>query len=180
MQFGEYVKSHSLALDSVDDGSLSRFLEAFGELRQTGATLWVAGNGGSSATASHAVADLTKTITQGGGRGIKSIALSEMVSLQTAFANDNSFVEAMHDSLKIMGSTDDVLLIFSVSGRSPNLIRAATAAKEIGMKVLSVVGVHGDPIVELSDVSIKLQSEDYQVVENIHMMIVHWWVKALL
>jgi D-sedoheptulose 7-phosphate isomerase len=180
MQFGEYVDLHHLALESVDELSLSRFKEAFGELRESGATLWVAGNGGSSATASHAVADLTKTITQMGGRGIKCVSLSEMVSLQTAFANDNSFVDAMYDSLQIMGSNEDALLIFSVSGRSPNLIRAATAAKEIGMTVMSVVGALGDPIVELSDISLKLESEDYQVVENIHMMIVHWWVKTIL
>lgn len=180
MEFADYVNSHYLALESVDESTLSGFKEAFSELRESGATLWVAGNGGSSATASHAVADLTKTITQMGGRGIKSISLSEMVSLQTAFANDNSFVDAMYDSLHIMGSKDDTLLIFSVSGRSPNLIRAATAAKEIGMRVLSIVGALGDPLVELSDVSLKLKSQDYQVVENVHLMLVHWWVKTLL
>lgn len=180
MQFGEYVNSHFIALESVDELGLSRFIDVFGELRKSRATLWIAGNGGSSATASHAVADLTKTITQKGGRGIKCVSLSEMVSLQTAFANDNSFVEAMHDSLQIMGSRQDALLIFSVSGRSPNLTRAATAAKEIGMTVMSVVGALGDPLVELSDFSLKLRSEDYQVVENVHMMLLHWWVKTLL
>jgi D-sedoheptulose 7-phosphate isomerase len=179
MQFSEYIDSHYAALESIDELSLSRFKETFGELRESGATLWVAGNGGSSATASHAVADLTKTITQLGGRGIKCVSISEMVSLQTAFANDNSFMEAMYDSLQIMGSKEDALLIFSVSGRSPNLIRAATAAKEIGMKVMSLVGALGDPIVELSDISLKLQSEDYQVVENFQLRLVHGWVKTL-
>jgi D-sedoheptulose 7-phosphate isomerase len=148
-------------------------------VRDNGETLWVAGNGGSSATASHAVADFTKTVTQGGKRGIKSVALSEMVSLQTAFANDVSFIDAMSETLKLVGREGDALLLFSVSGQSPNLLRAADAATGLGMEVLSIVGRNGSPLADLSTHSILLDSDDYQVVENLHVSLMHWLVKEL-
>ena len=179
MNFDEYLDSHKIAVSSIDDNQLSLFLESLSRLRESGKTLWIAGNGGSSATASHAVADFTKTINQTGRGGIKTFALSEMVSLQTAFANDNSFVDGFHDTLRFVGTAGDVLLAISVSGKSPNLLQAARAATQIGMPVLSMVGELGSPLAELSDSCIFIKSSDYQVVENIQLALIHWLVKEL-
>lgn len=179
MDFAEYVNSHKVAISSIQANSLKLFLAELAHLRDSGKTLWIAGNGGSSATASHAVADFTKTINQTGAGGIKSFALSEMVSLQTAFANDNSFVDAFHDTIRVVGEKGDVLLVLSVSGKSPNLIQAARAAKAMGMPVFSMVGELGAPLAELSDGYILIKSRDYQVVENIQLALVHWFVKEL-
>jgi phosphoheptose isomerase len=179
MKFESYVLEHSSALEKVSHDTLGRFSLSLGGLRETGKTLWVAGNGGSSATASHAVADFTKTVTQDGKKGIKAVALSEMVSLQTAFANDVSFIDAMSETLKLVGVESDALLLFSVSGQSPNLLRAAKAATGLGMEVLSIVGSNGSPLADLSTHAILLDSDDYQVVENLHVTLMHWLVKEL-
>jgi phosphoheptose isomerase len=179
MNFGEYLDSHKTAVLSIDENLIRLFLDSLSSLRESGKTLWVAGNGGSSATASHAVADFTKTINQTGRGGIKTFALSEMVSLQTAFANDNSFVDGFHDTLRFVGTQGDVLLAISVSGKSPNLLQAARAARQIGMPVLSMVGELGAPLAELSDICILINSSDYQVVENIQLALIHWFVKEL-
>jgi len=179
MNFESYVIEHSSALEKVSQDTLGRFSLSLGGVRESGETLWVAGNGGSSATASHAVADFTKTVTQDGKKGIKAVALSEMVSLQTAFANDVSFIDAMSETLKLVGREGDALLLFSVSGQSPNLLKAAEAATGIGMGVLSIVGKHGSPLADLSTNSIILESDDYQVVENLHVTLMHWLVKEL-
>lgn len=179
MKFESYAVEHSLALQKVSHKILDRFSLVLGTLRNSGATLWIAGNGGSSATASHAVADFTKTVTQNGKRGIRAVALSEMVSLQTAFANDVSFIDSMSETLKLVGREGDVLLIFSVSGRSPNLLKAAESAASIGMQVLSIVGRNGSSLEELSTDSIVLDSDDYQIVENLHVTLMHWLVKEL-
>lgn len=179
MKFESYVLEHSKALEKISQDRIGRFLIALSEVRQKGETLWIAGNGGSSATASHAVADFTKTVTQAGEKGIKAIALSEMVSLQSAFANDVSFIDAMSETLKLVGEKDDVLLLFSVSGRSPNLLKAAESAATMGMDVLSIVGKNGSPLALLSTDSIIVDSDDYQVVENLHVTLMHWFVKEL-
>jgi D-sedoheptulose 7-phosphate isomerase len=179
MNFESYVLDHSSALEKVAQDTLGRFSLSLGGVRETGETLWVAGNGGSSATASHAVADFTKTVAQNGRRGIKAVALSEMVSLQTAFANDVSFIDAMSETLRLVGREGDALLLFSVSGQSPNLLKAAETATGIGMEVLSIVGRNGSPLAERSTHSILLDSDDYQVVENLHVTLMHWLVKEL-
>ena len=179
MKFESYVLEHSSALEKVVQDTIDRFSLVLGGARENGDTLWIAGNGGSSATASHAVADFTKTVTQHGKKGIKAVALSEMVSLQTAFANDVSFIDAMGETLKLVGREGDVLLLFSVSGRSPNLLKAAESAIGIGIQVLSIVGRNGLPLAELSTDCIILESDDYQVVENLHLALMHWLVKEL-
>jgi D-sedoheptulose 7-phosphate isomerase len=179
MEFESYVLEHSAALEKVSQVTLGRFSQTLSAVRDSGETLWIAGNGGSSATASHAVADFTKTVTQAGKRGIKAIALSEMVSLQTAFANDVSFIDAMSETLKLVGRKGDALLLFSVSGSSSNLLKAAESASGIGMQVLSMVGKNGAPLAKLSSESIVLDSDDYQVVENLHVTLMHWMVKEL-
>jgi phosphoheptose isomerase len=66
-----------------------------------------------------------------------------------------------------------------VSGSSPNLLKAAESASGIGMQVLSMVGKNGAPLAELSADSIVLDSDDYQVVENLHVTLMHWMVKEL-
>lgn len=179
MKFESYVLEHPAVLEAVTQDTLSRFSLSLAAVRESGETLWVAGNGGSSATASHAVADFTKTVTQDGKKGIKAVALSEMVSVQTAFANDVSFIDAMSETLKLVGRKGDALLLFSVSGQSPNLLRAAEAAAGIGMEVLSIVGRNGAPLADLSASYILLDSDDYQVVENLHLILMHWFVKQL-
>ena len=177
MDFNTYAAQNNEVLRNVDNTVLDAFLERLLSLRESRGVLWVAGNGGSSATASHAVADFTKTSTQNGAKPIRAYALSEMVSLQTAFANDNSFTDAMSDTLRLVSEPRDALLIFSVSGRSPNLIKAAEFSLNAGLPVLSIVGSKGHHMSQLSTHSIVLSSEDYQVVENVHVSLMHWLVK---
>ena len=179
MKFESYVLEHFSALEKVSQDTLGRFSLSLGGVRESGETLWVAGTGGSSATASHAVADFTKTVTQDGKKSIRAVALSEMLSLQTAFANDVSFIEAMSETLKLVGREGDLLLLFSVSGRSQNLLKAAQSAIGIGMEVLSIVGRNGSLLADVSTDSIILDSDDYQVVENLHVTLMHWLVKEL-
>ena len=179
MDFTGYVAANSGALSAIENSTIELFVNGLDSLRRNGKTLWVAGNGGSAATASHTVADLTKTITSSGDSGLRSIAISEMVSLQTAFANDESFEQAMSRTIQMVGSEGDGLLVISVSGLSPNLIAAANEAKAKGLTLFSLVGSRGVSLARDSDFAILVPSEDYQIVENAHMALIHWFVKAL-
>lgn len=179
MNLEQYIDANIQAmryLPSEDVQTLSKSLQ---EMLPGNSTLWVLGNGGSASTASHAVADLVKTISKPLGNTIRTVAISEMVSLQTAYSNDVSFESGFSESLKLLASPGDAILIISVSGLSPNLVLAASTARELGLKVFSLVGARGREIASQSDSAIVVESDDYQVVENLHLLIVHWLVKYL-
>lgn len=141
--------------------------------------IWVLGNGGSASTASHAIADFSKTSKQFGAPPLLAFAPSEMVALQTAYANDDSFLSATAQTLADYGSEGDVVWIISVSGTSPNLLQAESVAREKGMSVCVTVGLRGSEISKRSDAGIIVASDDYQVVENVHLCILHFLVKKL-
>lgn len=177
--FQDYLQANTDALQGVDEVLLSRFINGLRSVRSAGGSILIAGNGGSAATASHAVADFVKTVEGFGGATLKSLALSEMTSLQTALGNDIEFAEGYAFTLRRFATKADGVLIISVSGTSPNLLRAAEAAAEIGIPVFSMVGSRGRALAEASDYAIIIPSNDYQVVENAHLTLVHWIAKTL-
>lgn len=179
MEYKEYLRQNDEVLKKVDASLLSSFINGLDALRTRNRTLYILGNGGSAATASHAVADFSKTASSLGRIPLKTIAISEMVSLQTAYANDESFLVAMAETLRAYAAEGDALLIISVSGQSPNLLEAFKYAKDSGIQVFSIVGARGAELAGESDFGILLDSEDYQVVENAQLSLVHWIVKVL-
>lgn len=179
MLYSDYVNEQHRVFQETPHEDVSAFVEGLKSLRSSRGTLWIAGNGGSSASASHAVADFAKTMTQAGMDGIPSVAISEMVSLQTAFANDESFEAAVCRTLELMSKPGDALLIISVSGLSPNLVAAVEWANSNSLATFSLVGERGAALAAVSTNSVVVPSNDYQIVENLHMSLIHWFVKAL-
>jgi D-sedoheptulose 7-phosphate isomerase len=177
--FHDYITEQHRALQDVNFEVLSRMVALIDGIRHSGNTLWLLGNGGSAATASHLVADFVKGASEEGNGAVKAVAISEQISLITAIANDHSYSDIFSRSLELMAHKSDGVLILSVSGRSPNLINAASIAKEKGLVVLSIVGADGTPLQEISNECILLDSRDYQVVENIHLTLGHWFMKEL-
>lgn len=177
--FHDYIKVQDSALKDVNVEAISRMVSLIDRIRHSGNTLWLLGNGGSAATASHLVADFVKGASEEGNGAVKAVAISEQTSLITAIANDYSYSDIFSKSLELVGGQGDGVLILSVSGRSPNLIKAASTARERGFVVLSIVGADGIPLQEISSECILLNSRDYQVVENIHLTLGHWFMKEL-
>jgi D-sedoheptulose 7-phosphate isomerase len=179
MDFRQYVAENNRVFDELDSTSVGQLGDALRGFVGTDSTLWVLGNGGSSATASHVVADFVKTISTTGGRTIRTVALSELLSLQTAFANDVSFQDGFSETLRLMAKPGDAILLISVSGLSPNLVKASEFSKSVGIRVFSMVGSRGNALAEASEVGVVVPSDDYQIVENIHLALIHWYVKYL-
>lgn len=177
--FREYFSETKQAIDSIPLASLEKLRDQLREVAAQGSTLWVAGNGGSAATSSHFVADLAKTAKGFTGNSIRTIALHELQSLQTAYANDISFEEAMSLTLYDFMAKGDQLLILSVSGRSPNLLKAQRSCQKLGMKSMCIVGARGSKLARACDASVQIQSEDFQVVENAHVILMHWLARTL-
>lgn len=175
----QYLDMNDSSLRQLNPEKIDLFIQHLRKVRNAKGKVWVLGNGGSASLASHAVADFGKTLKQGGATPIFTIASSEFVSMQTAYANDESFEEGFSSMLTDFGDTQDAVWIVSVSGKSPNLLSAVKAAREKGMSILSTVGKRGEELARESDVGILIDSNDYQVVENAHLVLMHWFTKAL-
>ena len=179
MNFSGYLDENFDALRGIPEQLVDAFIQVLLQVRDSGGTVWCLGNGGSASLASHAVGDFAKTSKQLGARPLFAIAPSEMTALQSAYANDVSFKEAFSSTLADFAGDRDAVWIISVSGTSPNLLLAAEAARVKGARVLSTVGKRGRALCDESDVGIEIPSDDYQVVENAHVVLMHWFTKQL-
>lgn len=179
MLWQEYVARQSQSISQLPEAKLQTFIEGLLDVQHNDGVLWVGGNGGSHATASHAVADLTKTVTAGGKRPLRTIALSEATSLTTAFSNDESFETSLAESLRRLARPGDAVLIISVSGQSPNLMKLIEMAQKLKIKTFAMVGKKGSALEDELDFCLLVDDDDYQIVENTHLVLLHWIVKKL-
>ncbi len=177
--FKSYLGEQHRLLDLIPTSVVEEFVNTLQEVRANRSVLWILGNGGSAGTASHLVTDFSKGAGELGNGSLRAAAPSEFVSLQTALANDLDYSEVFSKTLEMYSNSDDVVLAISVSGRSPNLIKAAEYATKKGLKVLSIVGERGMPLQDMSQSCIMVESNDYQIVENIQLTLGHWFMKRL-
>ena len=167
------------AINSLDKAGLEALGVMSADLGPSQGTLWTMGNGGSSSTGSHMACDVGKGIGASRPSPIRALSLNEQAITQSAWANDFGFEFAMVNQLEQLVRPGDALLCISGSGNSPNVVHAARFAKERGMPVAALVGRNGGALCEFADVDVRVDSTDMQVIENVHLVIVHWLFKAL-
>lgn len=144
-----YLRDFEQLLAQVDVDGLARIVELLRVARDDGATIYVAGNGGSAATASHWANDLGKA-TKSAGRGwIRAMCLSDNTPWLTALANDEGYERVFSGQLENFAGPDDVLIVISASGNSPNLVRAVELANERGLATIALLGFDGGILKEL-------------------------------
>jgi D-sedoheptulose 7-phosphate isomerase len=179
MNFEEYLRANASAHESLKKKEIEAFAKHLSSLSNSKAFLWVAGNGGAASTASHAVADFNKTIFGQNQKSIKTVSITEMTSLTTAFANDIDFNETISGPLSLLARESDTLLVISVSGTSPNITSALEFARLHHMTTMCIFGENGRENARQVNFPIVVNSFDYQVVENVQLFLVHWIVKFL-
>ena len=163
---------------AVDADAVVAAVRALGEVRSRGGTIFVAGNGGSASTASHFALDLQKAARLN-GRPIRAVSLSDNVGLITAWANDEDFDRVFAEQLVALAEPEDALVIFSVSGSSPNLIAALEVARERGLTTVGFLGGDGGRARALVDHAVIVPSADYGWVESAHLVLEHVVTYAL-
>ena len=172
-----YLTGLKAVLDRLPLAELEKLFTVIEEAHAAGKQIFVVGNGGSAATASHMMNDLNKgTLGHKGDapwKRFKVIALTDNVSLMTAWANDTDYNTVFSEPLKNLANRGDVLIAISASGNSPNIITAVEVAKELGVKVLGLGGFTGGKLAQLADVCVVVPSNDYGPVEDVHMIIDH-------
>ncbi|MBX6751008.1 MAG: SIS domain-containing protein, partial [Micromonosporaceae bacterium] len=134
--------------------------------------LLVAGNGGSAAEAQHLAAELVGRM-RSDRRPLSAIVLSAETSSLTAIGNDYGYAEVFARQVRAHGRPGDVLLTLSTSGRSPNLLAASAAAREVGMVRWALTGPAPNPLAQRSDAALCVDSPDPQTVQELHLVCVH-------
>ncbi|MCL1858727.1 MAG: SIS domain-containing protein [Oscillospiraceae bacterium] len=171
--FSDYLIATAEVIKKSDMKALSDIANKLIETKQNGGTVFTAGNGGSSATASHMVNDLTKGCRVHGREGFKAICLSDSSTLVTCLANDFSYEEAYMIELKTLGKKGDVLVVYSGSGNSPNVVKAAEYAQEAGIIVIGFLGRDGGKMKDLCDLYIIAPTDSMESLEDAHMAYEH-------
>ncbi len=159
----------SLSMDAGAAAAVALIREA----KAAGRTAYVVGNGGSAAIASHMQNDLCKAV------GIRALVFTEQ-PLLTALTNDDGYEGAYETMVKLWAAPGDLLFAISSSGRSPNILRAAAAARAAGCRVVTLSGfASGNPLRLLGDINFYIPSDSYGQVELIHAAIAQFLTDAL-
>ena len=178
-----YLRGFARVVETLDaaalDAIIGRVTAAYGDGKQ----LFVAGNGGSAATASHMAADLGKTILgkkiDPNAKRFRVFALTDNVPMLTAYGNDVSYDEIFAQPLRTYADAGDVLLVISASGNSPNVLKALQAARELGVETIALLGFDGGLALALSDHALVVRNTHYGYIEDAHSVAMHLITDAL-
>ncbi|MEK7115240.1 MAG: SIS domain-containing protein [Patescibacteria group bacterium] len=180
----EYFKEQNRVNDLLPMHFIAEALQLIEKCYRGGKQIFIIGNGGSASTASHMVCDFQKFILgYKGDRKIprmKALSLSDNTEVLTAWANDVGYEVVFSEQLKNQAEEGDLLIALSASGNSPNIIRAVDVAKLKGIKIIGLTGFAGGKLKELADVPIHVESNDYGIVENAHLMFGHMAARYLV
>ena len=135
--------------------------------------VFLCGNGGSGANAQHIENDLSVGISKVSGLELHVETLGSNSAVTTAIANDFSYEEIFSRQLRLKGSSKDLLIVFSGSGNSPNIIKVLEAAKLMGIRTCGVLGFDGGIAKSLVDVSIHFPIDDMQISEDLQLILGH-------
>jgi D-sedoheptulose 7-phosphate isomerase len=173
IKIDSWLEDAATLIRGIDVNSVADAAEGLLRVRDANGTMFLAGNGGSASTANHLALDLQKAGISPKGVRPKVISLSENIGLITAWGNDESFDVVFEKQLEALAEEGDSLLIISVSGSSPNLVRAVSKANDVGMLTVGFLGKDGGTCRDLLDCPIILPSWDYGWVESGHVVLHH-------
>lgn len=164
-------------LNAIDPAAIADFAAELNAARQDEAVVFVAGNGGSAATATTMMNDLGSDLLRKTGitKPLRIQALTDNMSLVTAIANDVDYSEIFVSQLKMLYSAGDRLVVISASGNSPNVVRAAEWVSSRGGTVIALTGFPDGKLSQIADIEIRVPAAvgDYGPVEDGHLIVNH-------
>lgn len=166
-----------MCLDAVDPAAIAAAADHLLRVAGAGGLILIAGNGGSGATASHMALDFGKAPlgrpARRGIRAVRTISLADPAPVLTAWANDEGYEGVFAEQVTTLARPGDGVVLLSVSGTSPNIVAAARAARAAGATVVALTGNRVGGVRRLADFLVAVPSEDYQVVEDVHLAVSH-------
>jgi phosphoheptose isomerase len=171
--FEAYLAETARAASSIDPASLDRAAAVLLRAYTSGAGVFSCGNGGSAAIANHLQCDHVKSVRTATDLAPRVVSLSTSIELMTAIANDLGYEDVFVYQLQSQSGPGDVLVAVSSSGRSPNIVRALTWARDHGLGTIALTGFDGGPARAVAEVTVHVDSANYGVVEDLHQAIMH-------
>ena len=169
----EYIRQQKLALDSIPAEAVSDIINTFRDALQNDRQIFIFGNGGSAANASHFITDLGKGASDKLGSRFRCLSLNDNISWITALGNDYSYDDVFVRQLQNFAKPGDIVMTLSVSGNSPNLVKAIDWAVNNGMYTIALVGAKRGKLAQIAQKTVIVNSEPYGRVEDAHMGICH-------
>ncbi len=169
----DYLKAQKAALDSIPVADVAQLIEKLRQALKEDRQIFVMGNGGSAANASHFATDLGKGSSDKLGVRFRVLSLNDNVSWMTALGNDYAYEDIYVRQLMNYGKSGDLVLVLSVSGNSPNVVRAVEWAKAHGLNTIALVGSKRGKLAEVASDVLVINSTHYGRVEDAQMGICH-------
>jgi len=177
-----YLDRLRVELARVDAAAVERWADFVFEVWTRGSTLYLIGNGGSAAAASHLSVDLGKgtvaanSLRDESHRRLRVVSLTDNVPWITAVANDLDYEQVFVQQLMSAAMGGDALIAFSGSGNSPNVLAAVDWANRHGLRTFGVTGFDGGRLKELQQDGVHVDLDDMAMVESVHVSLFHWVV----
>jgi D-sedoheptulose 7-phosphate isomerase len=178
--FQDYIENLKQHLDALPFKEIEKWAQDFKSAWSDGRQLFICGNGGSAGNAIHLANDFLYGISPNNPPAMRVTALTANTSILTCLGNDVGYNDIFSEQLKTLGQAGDMLLVFSGSGNSPNVVRAIKTAKDLGMETYAIVGYDGGKCKELADHCIHIELNDMQISEDFQCIVGHMimqWLK---
>lgn len=173
-EFAKWYRAETVKQwESLDLEAVARLAQAVVHCQESGKQIFAVGNGGSASSSSHIACDLMKTAAVPGRKPVKCLSLSDNAALMTACGNDLSFDDVFSRQLENLCGQDDLVILISGSGNSPNLVKAAEIARSRGAKTAALLGFDGGKLKNIVDIVVHMPCDQYGVIEDLHMSIGH-------
>lgn len=173
----QFLKNYLSELGSIfSEINVKEFEDFIGELIEAynrRSHIFICGNGGSAATASHFACDINKGVSFGKEKRFKVICLNDNIPTMLAYANDISYEDVFIEQLKNFINKDDLIIGISGSGNSENVLRAISYGNDYEGRTFGVCGFGGGKLKKIAQKSIVMNSNDMQKVEDLHMILFH-------
>jgi D-sedoheptulose 7-phosphate isomerase len=181
MDIAKYLKAVQATINDLDPAVLGSFANHLESAYNNSQTIYIIGNGGSAANASHFAQDLAKGIffEKPVTKTMKAISLTDNIAHITAIANDTGYQNIFSAQLNTYAQDSDVLICISGSGNSENIVEAVKAAKQKNMFVIGVTGFDGGQLKTMANFSVHVPLHEMCTVESIHSIIFHLIVLEL-
>jgi len=171
----DYLTRLKQILDDIDVDVISDIVDTLEETIENKSRIYILGNGGSAATASHMVNDLGAGLRRRDVINFDVTSLGDNSSVVTAIANDIGYENIFYMQMKGHINADDVIVAISCSGNSANIIKAVDYAKDLGCKIIGVTGFNGGYLKKISNINFHVDAPEgeYGLVEDAHMILDH-------
>jgi D-sedoheptulose 7-phosphate isomerase len=175
-----YLDTVSDLLAVVSREDIQKIVDLVRDAYKNDKQVFIMGNGGSAATASHLACDLQKGITSMGTKRFRVMAVTDNVAVMTAWANDADYSEIFAQQIATWVEPGDLVLGISGSGNSPNVIKGIEVANEKGAITAGLAGFKGGKLAQVAKYSVVVPSDNMQHIEDVHMVVSHLLFRYLL